>query len=95
MMPTLLRADARSLFCDCGAEIVWAITVNGKRMPVEAHPHPTHGNVYLDETAAGELRATVLPPGKARALRAAKQPLHLSHFSQCPNADQYRRKGNR
>lgn len=71
----------------CGADIVWAVTAAGKRMPVDAEPVP-EGNVALVDLASGEIHATVLGEGEALL---AEEPLHLSHFATCVFADQHRR----
>jgi hypothetical protein len=69
---------------DCGAEIIWAITANDKRMSVDAEP-TDDGNVEL----AGRGRTP-------RAIVHAQPPiipigLRLSHFVTCPYAEARRR----
>ena len=68
----------------CGAEIVWAVTATGKRMPVDAATHPD-GNVQLDRD-----HATVLGP--LDRLFAADQgaDLHMPHHATCPDANDWR-----
>lgn len=66
----------------CGAEIIWCVTVEGKRMPVDRAPS-TRGNMQLLEQGDG-------PP----LARVAIEPfpyLYLSHFATCPNASQHRK----
>lgn len=58
----------------CGAEILWAVTTSGKRMPVDATPEP-YGNVQL-ETVDGVLRASVVGHGDGT---------HVAHFATCPD----------
>jgi hypothetical protein len=70
----------------CAARIVWAVTERGKRMPVDADPHPA-GNVRLIPTADGGATAHVLQKHEA----AGGAPLHRSHFTSCPNASDWRR----
>lgn len=70
----------------CRAPIVWAETAGGKRMPVDAEPAPL-GNIALTELDDGRVHASVVAEG---AVLLTEQPLHLSHFATCPNADQHR-----
>lgn len=67
----------------CGARIVFARTVHGRVMPVDAEPCED-GNVELVE-ADGVVKAHVhaQPP-------LGGGPLHLSHFATCPQADEHR-----
>lgn len=73
----------------CHAEVVWAVTSAGKRMPVD--PQPTDdGNMILTEDDPPQ--ALVVPTGQA-ALFAVGTGAHrfTSHFVTCPDADQHRR----
>jgi hypothetical protein len=74
----------------CGAPIRWAVTVNGKRMPVDDQPTPG-GNVSTVPNGAGPglLLALVHPPGQTTL--DADEPRFTSHFATCPNADQHRK----
>lgn len=72
----------------CGAEIFWAETAGGKRMPVDADPVPD-GNVIVEDRPGDGLRATVLEPG-ALMLDDPGLPRYVSHFATCPNASQHR-----
>lgn len=67
----------------CGAEIVWALSGNEKRMPVDAEP-TAEGNVALVEVD-GDLHARVA------AANLLEEPRYTSHFATCPNADAHRR----
>lgn len=75
----------------CGAPIIWAITVNGKRMPVDAEPAPD-GTILiqapLNDTARSP-RATVVDPATP-PLDGWDGELHHSHFETCPASDQFR-----
>jgi hypothetical protein len=68
----------------CAAPIRWLITGTGKRMPVDAAPDPTNGNVAI---LGG--KAAVLGPAKATAARAGGVELHLHHAVNCPHAKQW------
>lgn len=68
-----------SAFCrSCGAEIVWAVTDSGKRMPVDAEPFQ-RSVVVLEGGGNGQ------PP------RASVADAHRSHFATCSFADHHRR----
>jgi hypothetical protein len=73
----------------CGAPIRWAVTVNGKRMPVDDQPVPD-GNLILSDPAPGAYAPTaaVIDPD---ALLIGDPPRFVSHFVTCPNAAQHRR----
>lgn len=72
----------------CGADIIWAVTVRARTMPVDAKP-AKGGNVQLEHRGEG---ATPL----ARILSVSKQfgvkDLCMSHFVTCPDRDTWRRK---
>jgi hypothetical protein len=65
----------------CGAPIRWAITRNGKRIPLDAAPNPA-GNVSLHEAGSGMAFATVHagPPGMLDDWEA-----WMPHHATCPN----------
>lgn len=66
----------------CGADIIWTITANGKKMPVDAEPaERPQGVFHLDERESGEVHSR----------SAAGELVYLSHFATCPNADQHRK----
>jgi hypothetical protein len=71
----------------CGAPMIWAETVNGRRMPVD--PEPTSdGNVLLTD------RTHLLRQPLATVLKAAKcfgrRDLRKSHFVTCPHSTMWR-----
>jgi hypothetical protein len=64
----------------CGAEIKWALTVNGKRMPLDAEPiKPAPGTFILGDGTDGYQYAT------------AAVPVYQSHFASCPQAASHRK----
>lgn len=86
----------------CGAEILWAVTENGKRMPVDAEPVPA-GTILLRHLHVGEPpvahittreeRETLDDALKSRYEQTGESPtllLFVSHFATCPNAAQHR-----
>jgi hypothetical protein len=74
----------------CGADVLWARTVKGKAMPIDAEP-TANGNVQIQNDNDG-LQATVLAGQKLELARLAGAQLHLSHFVTCEYADQHRTK---
>mgnify|MGYP001580168752 CR=1 FL=1 len=81
----------------CGAEIVWARTAAGKRMPVTSAQRPD-GNLILVGARRGHRprgypnlgvpTIMALPYDPAKHARLGR---HVSHFADCPNADTHRR----
>jgi hypothetical protein len=61
----------------CGAEIVWAETEAGRKIPLDAVP---------------EKRFVIADAPLSRARVAVMQPTYVSHFATCPNAAEHRRK---
>lgn len=67
----------------CEAAIVWALTAEGRRMPVDAEPTP-EGRLKLRRREDGQLGVEVVEPrGFGRRYR--------SHFATCPEANDWRR----
>lgn len=69
----------------CGAEIIWAETENGKRMPLDAAPVAAQAGAFV----------LVGHPNAPQAVSLSKHldsiPLFVSHFSTCPNAPSHRK----
>lgn len=65
----------------CGGRILWTVTTNGKRMPVNVLT-ADNGNVQLSRTTSG-IYAHVLGPAEATRLREAGRRLHLAHAASC------------
>jgi hypothetical protein len=65
----------------CQAPVQWAITENGKRMPLDADPVPGGGVTELGTDADGALLVRATPNAGTRS----------SHFASCPNAKEHRR----
>jgi len=71
----------------CHAPIVWTVTANGKRMPVDADPLIASRGFRLDEEdpAQDDIVATfTASPGVG-------ERLYISHFSTCPDAARHRK----
>ena len=62
----------------CGAQILWAITPSGKKMPLNVSQNTNSGNVRLRSDGV----AIVGPPGSGS---------YYSHFVTCPQAGRHRR----
>jgi hypothetical protein len=71
----------------CSADIIWAVTINAKAMPVDAVP-------VAGANVAIEYRPGMTP--LARVLTVAQQfgrkNLHLPHHASCPDAAKWRRR---
>lgn len=84
----------------CSEPIIWTITQNGKRMPIDAEPVHVARGFRIDETLLDEAQQGFndddLRPGKEIVATFTADPgagelLYVSHFSTCPDADQHRR----
>lgn len=73
----------------CNAAIIWARTVNGRPMPVDAEPVP-NANVRLSWEGT-EVKAAVVKAMLAFGTTTNR----MSHFVTCPKADEWRRKNGR
>lgn len=67
----------------CGQIIDWAITENGRRMPLDPDPVDTGNLVVVDGVAH--------PP----RLGDEELPRRVSHFATCPDAGVHRKRGRR
>lgn len=65
----------------CGAPIEWAITVNGRRIPLDLEATPSGNLIVVDGTAR--------PP---RDDEDRPFLMRVSHFATCPTAGVHRRK---
>lgn len=73
----------------CEAEIVWALTEHGRKIPLDAQP-AENGTFALSIPPDGG------DPGAIHAPKvAAPGPRYLSHFATCPNAAEHRRSQKR
>lgn len=74
----------------CGAPIIWAVTEAARRLiPIDAQP-VQNGNIELispSDPRESHIARVLGRLGKTRSLG----PLHVSHFSTCPNAETHRR----
>lgn len=77
----------------CGAPVVWAVTVDGRRMPVDRDP-VDGGNVLLAPSVepGGSPTATVVGKRVQETLFGDNGPRYVSHFATCPDANRHRRR---
>ncbi len=69
----------------CTASIIWATTVNGKVMPLDAKPDPT-GHFTLSPDKSAKLWALPAAPSDA-----PDRLRYTSHFATCPAAGRFRK----
>lgn len=85
----------------CGASIVWGVTRNGKRMPLDAHPVTPADHTgpvsalfaVLQRPGADPLALSIgtgIVGGEELWLERALCG-RLSHWSTCPSAEQHRK----
>jgi len=73
-------ASQRGLCSSCGAEVIWVLTQNRKRMPMDAEPvKMPPGQYKLAERDDGTVDAYLV------------NRVWISHFATCPDANQHRR----
>ena len=86
----------------CGAAVEWATTEKGKRMPVDAEP-VEGGNILLSHRKVGQPPVALYQSAEQIAKLAAEHErspqegplrLYVSHFSTCPQAPGWRKKGS-
>lgn len=88
-----MSARATSQCRSCGASIHWAITAEGKRMPLDANPDP-NGNLVASRKKVGageELHVRAFMPGLELNPDGTRRNRWASHFKTCPQADAHRR----
>lgn len=67
----------------CAAPIIWAVTQDGRRAPIDAVP-VDNGNIVLTGDGPGAPNATVVAPG-------TPGELYLSHFVTCKDGSSWRK----
>ena len=76
----------------CGAEVIWADTITGRRMPLDAKP-TKDGNIILGTRHGQPPLALVQTAQTLERLKAKGERLYTSHFATCPNASKHRHNG--
>ena len=67
----------------CGAPIIWARTVNGKAMPLDAEPH-ADGVLRISDRGVAVSMGSLTGPGYSAET-------YKSHFATCVNAAKHRK----
>lgn len=70
----------------CGAKIRWAVTLDGRKMPVDFAPDPG-GNLVRKMVARGDWRIRVLEPDETPGPDVLRW---TSHYVTCPDAARFR-----
>lgn len=76
----------------CGATIRWVHTANGRAMPIDADPDP-NGNVLFTGRNVRNDRGVAAPEVRVETQAPMFDDTtsrYLSHFTTCPNADEWR-----
>lgn len=82
--------EAVSATCrTCGADIIWAETMAGKRAPIDAEPNP-EGNVVLFDDGGPTRCMSLGGPILDKARADDETTLYTNHFATCPYAASHR-----
>jgi hypothetical protein len=71
----------------CAGDVIWAITINGKPIPIDAAP-VAHGNIELEERPDGKIVAHVRSGNVLNAMGVSER--FVSHFATCREAGSWR-----
>ena len=76
----------------CGERIIWTVTENGKRMPVDALPRED-GNILLTEYPDGYIEAAYVQSSLFEEFdQDAPEPRrYVSHFATCAQSKEWRK----
>ena len=74
----------------CNTLLIWAITPAGKRAPVTAATHENGNVLILQPRGLGQSLAITLSGDSLELARKHALPLHLSHFADCPNREDFK-----
>lgn len=77
----------------CGAPIIWADTITGRRMPLDKEPSKD-GNIVLGLRSDDVPLALVQTAQTLQRLLLKGERLYTSHFATCPEASKHRRKNH-
>jgi len=70
----------------CNAKVIWAKTVKGRAMPLDANPYDD-GTLYLDEKLMKVYTDLEQVPANCEV-----QSGYKSHFATCPEAGKWRKR---
>jgi hypothetical protein len=73
----------------CHAELLWALTEKGRRIPLDPEPYtgPVPSGLFVLRDREKLIPTAVAVPPSA----FETEPLYRSHFATCPNAALHRR----
>ena len=74
----------------CGAPIIWAETITGRRMPLDEYPTKS-GNIILGQRHEQAPLALVQTAQSLARLLEKGERLYTSHFATCPHAKKHRK----
>lgn len=75
----------------CGAEILWALTESGRRMPLDAEPNPA-GAYTLIPPSPRARPVAALTAVRVAGEHHADEPRYMQHWATCPERDRFRRR---
>jgi hypothetical protein len=73
----------------CGQHLTWALTTAGKKAPINTEPSDNGNVLILQPKSLGEKLAITLSGDALDLARKHGLPLHLNHFADCPEAEQF------
>jgi hypothetical protein len=73
----------------CGQALTWALTAAGKTAPINTNPSDNGNVLILAPRDLGQKLAITLSGISLDLARKHSLPLHLNHFADCPEADQF------
>lgn len=75
----------------CGKRLIWSITPAGAKAPINYDPSVDGNVLLLSPSGLGEVLAITLSKGALELARRKGLDLRLSHFSDCPNREEFKR----
>ena len=75
----------------CGAELIWAISPTGAPSPIDVEVTETGNVLLLHPRGLEQTLAITLSKDGLDLAREQGLPLHTSHFSSCPNREEFKR----
>lgn len=75
----------------CGARMIWAVSPGGAKSPIDYEPSKDGNVLLLSPSGFGEVLAVVLTKDGLERARARGMQLRTSHFSSCPQREEFKR----
>jgi len=76
----------------CKAPIFWAVTDDGKNIPMDPDPNPDGNLVVVEEEGGPEVRGAKVTKARTPGLFDRHLPRYMAHWVTCPYADHHRSK---